>query len=72
MPGERPFFIEGKVVDVSIPYRLVLVRVSNGNIYHIHPNTPGVEFDKLKKEQIIRLEVTLMLTRVLSAKIIEQ
>jgi uncharacterized linocin/CFP29 family protein len=72
MPKEFPFFIEGQIVDVSIPYQLVLVRVSNGNIYHIHPNTPGVEFNKLRKGQIIRLEVTTMLTRVLSAEIIEQ
>ncbi len=71
MPGELPFFIEGQVVDLSIPYGIAYVKVHNGNIYHLKPDTPGINFRDLKKTQIIRLEVTTMLTRVLSASIIE-
>jgi hypothetical protein len=72
MSGERPFFIEGQVVEVSAGYNIAYVKVSNGNVYHLHPNTPGINFKDLKKSQIIRLEVTTMLTRVLSASIIEK
>lgn len=71
MPGELPFFIEGQLVDLSIPYGIAFVKVHNGNIYHLKPDTPGINFKDLKKTQIIRLEVTTMLTRVLSASIIE-
>jgi hypothetical protein len=72
MSGELPFFIEGQVVDFSIPYHIAYVKVVNGNIYHLRPDTPGIDFSKLRKNQIVRLEVTTMLTRVLSATIIEK
>jgi hypothetical protein len=71
MPGERPFFIEGQLVEVSTGYNIAYVKVPNGNVYNLHPDTPGIDFSKLKKSQIIELEVTTMLTRVLSARIIE-
>lgn len=71
MPGELPFFIEGQVVEVSMPFNIAYVKVPNGNVYHLHPGTPGIHFNKLQKSQIVRLEVTTMLTRVLSATIIE-
>ena len=72
MAGETPFFIEGKVVDFSMEHNIAYVKVPNGNVYHIRPNTPGIDINKIIKGQIIRLEVTNMLTRVLSASIIEK
>lgn len=70
MPGEFPFFIVGKVVDTTMS-QIVLVRVINGNVYHLIPSTPGIKFEELKRDQLIELEVTTMLVRVLSARIIE-
>lgn len=70
MPGELPFFILGKVVEVSVPHNLAYVKVDNGNIYHLHSETRGIVFDKIKRGQMIELEVTSMLTRVLSARIL--
>jgi hypothetical protein len=72
MAREFPFFIEGQIVDISIPYRIAYVRVPNGNIYHLYPNTPGIDFQSLKKTQIARLEITSILTRVLSATILDK
>jgi hypothetical protein len=72
MPGERPFFIEGQVVEVSIGYNIAYVKVPNGNVYFLKPDTPGIDFDKLKKTQVVRLEVTTMLSRVLSAEILDK
>jgi len=72
MPGEFPFFIEGQVTEVSVPFKIAYVKVENGNVYHLHPDTPGIDFYALKKSQIIRLEVTTMLSRVLSARILDQ
>jgi len=67
MAGERPFFIQGEVVEVSTPYGIAYAKVVNGNVYHLHPWTPGIVFGDLKKGDLVALEVTTMLTRVLSA-----
>ncbi len=72
MPGEFPFFIEGQVTEISVTYNIAYVKVPNGNVYHLHPSTPGIDFYSLRKNQIVRLEVTTMLTRVLSATILDQ
>ena len=72
MPGEMPFWIRGKIVEVSAQYFLAYAKVSNGNVYHIHSNTPGIKFSEIKKGQEVYLEVTNMLTRVLSANIIKE
>ena len=69
MPGELPFFIVGKVVDLSVP-NLAIVKVSNGNLYNVNSYTPGIEFNKLSKGDLVELEITNALTRVFSAKII--
>ena len=68
MPGEFPFFIVGKVVDLSVP-NLAIVKVENGNLYNVNSYTPGIEFSKLTKGTLVELEVTNTLTRVFSAKI---
>ena len=70
--GEMPFFVEGQIVDFSIQYGVAYVKVQNGNVYNIHPNTPGINFEKLRKGQIVRLEVTTRLTHVLSACIVNK
>lgn len=72
MPGEVPFFIEGQVVEIISTNKLALVKVPNGNIYHIHDRTPGIKFSEIEMGQIIKMEVTLMLSRVLSAEINRQ
>jgi len=72
MSGELPFFIEGKVVDFSMEHNIAYVKVPNGNVYHVRSTTPGIDVNKIVKGQIIRLEITNMLTRVLSASIIEK
>ena len=70
MAGEIPFYVEGKVVEIMNGSEIAIVRVSNGNLYHLKPGTPGIDFYKLELDQIARCEVTSMLTRVLSARIV--
>lgn len=70
MAREKPYFVEGKVADVYPNGHVVFVKVQNGNVYNIHPYTPGIEFDKLQKGTRVLLEVTSVLTRVLSATIL--
>lgn len=70
MAGEIPFFIEGKVVEILPGFPVATVKVVNGNIYNIHNDTPGIRFEDVKLNQIIRLEVTTRLNRVLSARIV--
>jgi hypothetical protein len=72
MPGEFPFFIRGKITEIMPGNKTAIVKVSNGNTYHVTPNTPGIEFDRLVKDLIVECEVTTMLTRVLSARIVKE
>lgn len=72
MPGEIPFFIEGIVTNITNGSLTVLVKVQNGNVYSIHPDTPGINFQNLRKGQTVRLEVTTRLNHVLSACIINK
>lgn len=72
MSGEKPFFIDGHVVEFSILHDIAYVKVVNKNVYHVYPNTPGIDFSRVKIGQKIRLEITTMLIRVLSAYIIEE
>jgi len=69
MPGEIPFFVTGKVAIIH--FDVAYVKISTGNVYHVYPWTAGIEFDKLVIGTQVECEVTSMLTRVLSAKIIE-
>jgi len=71
MPGEIPFFIEGKVAEVSAGYKTALVRVPNGNVYYLDGTTPGIDFNDLTVGKRVVCEVTTKLTRVLSAKVID-
>ena len=72
MPGEKPFFIEGVVVDIMSTYEIAFVKVINGNVYNLKPSTPGIDFYTLKAGQVVELEVTTRLLRVLSARIIDK
>lgn len=69
MPKELPFYVVGKIADILV--NTAYVKISTGNVYHLTPNTPGIEFDKLRKGMMAECEVTTLLTRVLSARIIE-
>lgn len=71
MPRETPFFIIGKIVEI-LPQEIIIVKVPNGNIYHITPSTPGIVFDRLVVNLIMECEVTTMLTRVLSARVVKE
>lgn len=70
MPGEIPFFVEGKVVEI-LPQEIAIVKVPNGNLYHLTPGTKGIEYYRLQKGDVVKCEVTTMLTRVLSARVIK-
>ena len=72
MTGEIPFFIDGKVTKITIGCQIILVKVKNGNVYSIHPDTPGIDFQNLREGQTVRLEVTTRLTHVLSAYIVNK
>lgn len=71
MPGEIPYFIKGKVAEI-LPQDIIIVKVPNGNLYHLTTNTPGIEFSRLCKGDIVECEVTSMLTRVLSARTVKE
>jgi hypothetical protein len=71
MPGEIPFFIEGKVAEISPGYNTALVRVPNGNVYQLDQTTPGINFNDLTVGKRVVCEVTTKLTRVFSARIID-
>jgi len=71
MSGEKPYFIEGTVTQVNVYERTIYVKVPNGNVYHIFPFTPGIEFNKLERGKVVILEVTTKLVNVLSAKLKE-
>lgn len=71
MPGEMPYFIEGKVVQVLPQYQVAFVKVENGNVYHLTPKTPGIDFQQLSVGMIVECEITSMLIRVLSARILK-
>lgn len=70
MAGERPFFIEGKVVEMPPGLPIATVKVVNGNLYTIRDSTPGISFKEIRLDQIIEIEITTQLNRVLSARII--
>ena len=71
MPGKMPFFIIGTVKSISHLIKTAYIKVPNGNIYHIFPFTLGIDFDRLKNNQNIEIEVTDELVKVYSARIIE-
>ena len=70
MPSEIPFFVEGKIVEIMNGREIAIVRVPNGNLYHLKPSTPGIDFYKLELDRVVKCEVTTMLTRVLSAQVV--
>ena len=71
MPGVKPFFIEARIVDVPPGYNVAYAKVVNGNVYTLRIDTPGIDVKKLKKDQLVEIEITEKLIRVLSARIID-
>jgi hypothetical protein len=71
MPREIPYFISGNVVEI-LPQEIIIIKVSNGNLYHITPSTPGIEYYRLLVGDIVECEITSVLTRVLSARFIKR
>lgn len=69
MPGVLPFFIEGRVSEILSGH--AYIKVDNGNVYTVNPQTPGINFKELKLRQVVELEVTDRLTRVFSARIMD-
>ena len=70
MPREIPFFIKGVVVDILPGYPIATIKVVNGNLYSINNDTPGIKFENIRLDQIIEIEITTRLNRVLSARIV--
>jgi hypothetical protein len=70
MTREIPFFIEGVVYRINDYERTAYVKHRNGNIYHVFPFTPGIIFSDLKVGDKIAIEITSVLTKVYSARII--
>lgn len=71
MPAELPFFIVGTVASIVQYEKTAYIRVANGNVYHVFPFTPGINFSDLSVGKRVECEVTTKLTRVLSAKVID-
>lgn len=70
MPREIPYFVRGTIVEI-LPQEVTVVKVANGNLYHLKPNTPGIEYSRLLVGDVVQCEITSELTRVLSARKIE-
>lgn len=71
MPGEIPYFISGSVAEI-LPQEIIIVKVPNGNLYHLTPSTPGIEYYRLLVGDIVECEITSVLTRVLSARFVRR
>jgi hypothetical protein len=69
MPGEIPFYVTGEVVEL-LNSEIKIVKVQNGNLYHLRPSTPGIDFYSIEKGMLVKCEVTSVLTRILSATVI--
>jgi len=72
MPGIIPFYIIGTVTKMVPGTSVVYVKVVNGNVYHLYPNTPGIIFSELQEGQQVELEITNELVRVFSARILNE
>lgn len=70
MPGQVPFFVIGKIA--SIYGDTAYVKMPTGYVYNVHPWTEGIDFQKLTPGMTVKCEVTNMLTRVLSAEVIDE
>ena len=57
MPGEIPFYVTGEVVEL-LNSEIKIVKVQNGNLYHLRPSTPGIDFYSIEKGMLVKCEVT--------------
>lgn len=72
MPGEIPFFVEGVVAGINEHEKTAYIKHKNGNVYHVFPFTPGIEFSELKIGVRVSIEITNVLTKVYSARIVRE
>jgi hypothetical protein len=62
--------IEGKVFEVLHGCGLASVSSKQGSIYTVDRHAPGIDFDNLHKDQLIRCMVDLDSKRVVRADLI--
>ena len=62
--------VEGKVFEVLHGCGLACVNSQQGSIYTVHRHTPGIDFEKLQKDQSSRCMVDLESKRVVRANLI--
>jgi len=67
---EGSLVVEGEVCEVLFGYGLAHVRSSDGSIYGLNRQTPGVPFGMLHVGQRVRIDVTSKFARVLHAQLI--
>jgi hypothetical protein len=68
MTGTIPYWIEGEVKYVHS--NEALVKVPNGSVYQLTPDTPGIVFSELRIGDKVACEVTHRILYVYSARII--
>jgi len=68
--AEGSLVVEGEVCEVLVGYGLAHVRSSDGSIYGLNRQTPGVPFGMLHVGQRVRIDVTSKFARVLHAQLI--
>ena len=62
--------VEGEVVEVLAALGLAHVQTPEGMVYGINRQTPGVEFEALRRGQQVRCRVTDKFHRVLHADVL--
>jgi len=68
--AEGSLVVEGEVCEVLVGCGLAHVRSSDGSIYGLNRQTPGVPFGMLHVGQRVRIDVTSKFARVLHAQLI--
>ena len=68
--SEGLLVVEGEVFEVLDGFGLAHVRSSDGFIYGLNRQTPGVPFGMLHVGQRVRIDVTTKFARVLHAQLI--
>jgi len=68
--SEGLLVVEGEVCEVLDGYGLAHVRGSDGSIYGLHRQTPGVQFGMLHVGRRVRIDVASKFSRVLHAQLI--
>lgn len=67
----NPSSVEGEVLEVLPEFGLAHVRGSDGHVYGLTAETPGIPFDQLHSGARVHMTVTTRFRRVLHARLIE-